>query len=233
MLVKLPEQGRPLNVFYRKCALGVDLPAQLFYDLRGLDGNFYFIYHPYRILWDNIVNEYTGKLDEERYPVVENSFKYGQLVMGHVLSNGQGIPAPEGNWHLWRYCSAINSWAHIIEIKYKDPIYMKLIVERIWLQAKYNDRYGHRSYQKMMEEADLKQRAKIQDEKQDLMNQINKANTALVGRAMYNFEHGRVKPTKPKKDIIVSGAGINKRSRITRDLTDREGGLILPDNLGD
>lgn len=232
MVLKLPNIGRP-DVRYRECELGVDLPASFIHNLRSIDDKLYPIFHPYLILWDDVVNNYIGPLEDPRYAVQENSFKAGELVMGHILSNGQGEPTEDGHWHIWRLVDAkgVPSWCHVINIDCKDPQYLNLLVKRIWLQDQYNKRYGHRGYQRMMEEADIARRAKIQDEKADLMNEISKINSAMVNRAMYNFEHGRVAPTRPKKDIIVSGAGLKKRSKITRDITDREGGLILPDDM--
>jgi hypothetical protein len=230
MIVKLPEIGRPI-IRYRQCALGIDLPAWFMYDLWSIDRAFFPIFHIHRLLWDDIVNDGSGELDNPRYPVLENSFKAGELTMGFILTDGQGRPIPDGKWHLWRLCSPVNSWAHIVPIECKDLLYLKLLVERIWLQAKYNDRYGNRGYQRMMEQLDIERRTKIQDEKQDLMGEIHKVNSAMVNRAMQNFEYGRVEPTRPKKDIIVSGAGLTKRSKITRDITDAEGGLVLPDKI--
>lgn len=228
MVLRLPRCGRPRDVRYRECALGVDLPAAFIYDLRGIDDQLYPIFHPYRILWDDMVNEYTGKLGDPRYPIVENSIRLGELVMGHVLSNGQGVPTPDGHWHLWRWCEPARAWAHVINIDCKDKLYLKLLVERLWLQAKYNDKYGHRGYQRMMEQEDIERRTKMQDEKRDLMSEIHKANSAMMNRAMDNFERGHVEATRPTKDIITSGGGLTKRAKITREITDREGGLILP-----
>jgi hypothetical protein len=233
MILKLPEYGRPRGVRYRECALGVDLPAQFIHDLRGLDQHLYPIFHPYEILYDDMVNEYVGPLEDPRYSIVENSFRLGELVMGHILSNGQGVPTPDGTWHLWRWCEPARAWAHIINIDSTDELYLQLLVKRLWLQAQHNDRYGHRGYQKLMEQADLDERERLMKEHQDLIGEINKANSAMLNRAMQNMASGKTAPTMPEKEIIVSGGGLTGAKKIVRPITDREGGLVLPDDIGD
>jgi hypothetical protein len=225
--LKLPRDMRPRNVKYRQCELGVDLPASFVHDLRGLDDCLYPVYHPYKILWDDVINEYTGELENPRYQI--NSLS-GELVFGFILTNGQGVPSPDGHWHIWRLCRD-RGWAHVINIDSKDPGYLDLLVRRLWLQDQYNQKYGFRGYQRMLEEMDLAARDKAMDEKKDLMNEIAKANSGMMARVRENFERGIVKPHNPQKEIIVSGKGINKRSKIVRPLDDAEGGLILPEDF--
>lgn len=231
MVVDLPKCGRPLDVRYHQCELGVDLPSAFMHDLWSIDSHLYPIFHPYRILWDDLVNSYTGATQDERYPITENSHRVGELVMGHVLSNGQGVPTPDGSWHIWRWCEPARAWAHIIPVESKDRTYLRLLVERLWLQAKYNDRYGHRGYQKMMEEADVDQRQKIADDKNDLMGEIHKANSGMMKRIISNYERGVVDSTNPQKESVISYTGQTNKSRTVRPLEDREGGLILPDDM--
>ena len=229
MVIRLPKKGRPLGVRYRECELGLDLPAEFIANLRGLDSQLYPVFHPYRILWDDMVNTYLGPIDDPRYPMVENSHRMGQLVMGHVLSDGAGNPTPDGTWHIWRWCEPATAWAHIINIDSRDRQYLNLLVERLWLQDQYNNKYGHRGYQRMMEEADLAQRAKIQDDKQALMDDISKANSAMLSRVRENYMSGKVDATNPQHESIISYPGQGNKSRIVRPLEDREGGLVLPD----
>lgn len=230
-ILKLPANGRPLGLRYRKCDMGVDLPAHFLHDLRSIDQHLFPIFHPYKILWDDMVNEYLGTAEDPRYSVLVNSSRAGELVMGHILTDGQDNPTMDGLWHIWRWCSPAGAWAHIVDLKCKDELYLKLLVKRLWLQDQFSSKYGHRGYQKILEDADLERRAKIQDEKASLMNDIYEANSAMVNRAKQNFEHGRVAATKPTKEIIMSGSGLSNRSKITRELTDKEGGLILPDSF--
>ncbi len=229
MNLNLPERGRPRGVRYRKCDLGVDLPSDFVHELKSLDSNLYPVFHPYRMLWDSIVNDYSGPLDDPRYQI---EYKYGELNFGFVLTNGQGRPSPDGSWHIWRWCEP-HGWAHVINIDSKDRQYLDLLVKRLWLQDRYHSRYGHRGYQKLLEEADIEQREKQQLDKQDLMNEIGKTNSAMLGRCAENMARGLTKPTNPTKDIIFSAAGVNNKSKIVRSLSDREGGLVLPEGLGE
>lgn len=225
----LPNDLRPRHARYKHCELGVDLPSSFVHDIQGLDECLFPVFHPYRILWDDITNEYAGPLDDPRYTINVNT---GQMVFGFVLTNGQGEPSPDGTWHLWRLCRD-RGWAHVINIDSKDPGYLNLLVRRLWLQDTYNKKYGFRGYQRLMEEADLKKRADEQDSKQELMDEIHEVNSAMLTRARQNFEYGRTAPTNPMKETIMSGGGLTNHSKIIRPMEDREGGLILPDGLGE
>lgn len=231
MKLRLPEKGLPVGMPYKVCEMGVDLSAHFLHDLRSLDDQLYVIWHPYQILWDDMVNDYTGSLEDPRYYIGVNSARAGELVMGHILTNGQDIPTPDGNWHVWRWCEPASAWAHVIAIESKDQMYQQLLIRRLWLQARYNDRYGHRGYQNMMEQADLDERAKMQADKVDLMNDISKANQSMMSRVRDNFEHGRTDPTNPMKETITSYAGQLNKSKTVRPLTDKEGGIDLPEDI--
>ena len=232
-VLRLPNKGRPFGVRYRTCDLGVDLPGHFVQDLKGLDKHLYPIFHPYKILWDDMVNEYLGTNNDPRYSVLLNSSRAGELIMGHILTNGQDVPSPDGSWHIWRWCEPAGAWAHIVNIECKDELYLRLLVKRLWLQDQFLNKYGNHGYQKQLEEADMERRDKMHKEKAELMNDIYDANSAMVNRAMQNFKYGRTAATRPTKDIIMSGSGISKRSKITREITDREGGIILPPGVSE
>lgn len=233
MKLKLPKKGRPVGAHYRKCEMGVDLSAQFLTDLQGLDKDLYPIFHPYKILWDDFVNDYVGELEDPRYEIGINSGRAGELVMGHILTNGQDQPTEDGNWHIWRWSEPASAWSHVIAVESREEQYLRLLVKRLHLQATYNDKYGNRGYQKMMEEMDIEQREKAADEKADLLNEVNKANSNMMNRAMENMRSGRTAPTNPVKETIMSGAGLNNKSRMVRPLEDREGGLVLPPGYGE
>lgn len=228
MQIKLPESGRPRDVYYRKCDLGLDLPSMFVHRLKTIDRNLYPVFHPYKMLWDNLINDYAGELEDPRMQV---NYNYGQLNFGFVLTDGQGAPVPDGTWHVWRWCEP-HGWAHIINIDCKDREYLNLLIERLWLQAQYNDKYGS-GYQKKLDEADEAMREKMKADRADLMNEISKANSGMLNRAAENFARGVVAPHNPKKEIITSYSGQGNRTKIERPLTDREGGLILPDGYGE
>jgi hypothetical protein len=203
----------------------VDLPAEFIHELQGIDEHFYPVWHPHQMLWDSIINEYSGNLEDPRFEI---HYKHSELNFGFVLTDGSGAPLPDGEWHIWRLCRP-HGWAHIIKVESKERSYCNLLAKRLWLQAQYNDRYGHTGYSRMLEEMQLADRQKAQDDKQDLMNEIQKTNSSMLNRVAQNFESGRTKPTNPTKEIITSYPGQTNKSKIIRPLDDKEGGLILPD----
>ena len=225
MYLKLPEKGRPRHVTYKKCELGIDLPAGFMARIKSIDKDIYPVFHRYRILWDSIVNEYSGPLDDPRYQIKQ---EYSELNFGFVLTDGKGQPAPDGHWNLWRWCEP-HGWAHIINIDSRDPEYLNFLVERIWLQAQFNDQYG-RGYQRKLEEADLERRDKLMADRDDMMKEISKANSGMLNRAAENLGRGITQATNPTKEIITSFSGQTNKSKIVRPITDREGGLVLPED---
>jgi len=229
-VLKLPEEHRPTGVYYRKCGIGVDLPAAFISELRGLDEHLYPVYHAHQLLWDNIINDYSGSLEDPRY-VIEP--KYGDLNFGFVLTDPQGRPRDDGHWHIWRLCRGYG-WAHVVKLEVNDdPIYLSLVVKSLWLQDQHMKKYKFRGYSKYLEDLDIARRHKMIEEGRDLQNEIGKTNSTIMSRVMDNFSRKITAPTRPKKDIIVSGAGLSNRSKITREITDREGGLILPPGYGE
>jgi hypothetical protein len=225
----LPEELRPKGVRYRQCEIGVDLPGDFLTSLRGIDEHLYPVFHPYRILWDSIINGDAGELEDPRFQI---HVKYGELNFGHVLTDGDGCPTPDGTWHIWRLCRP-HGWAHVINIDSTDRLYLDLLCKRLWLQATYNDKYGHKGYTKLLEQMDLEKREKEASEKQDLFNEISKTNSAMMSRAMDNYSRGVVKATNPQKESIINYPGQVNHSKTVRPLSDKEGGLILPPGFGD
>lgn len=228
-VLKLPEKHRPTGVRYKKCALGVDLPASFVKDVQAFDNDIYPVFHRYRLLWDNVISDASGTLEDPRMTIEQ---KYGELNFGFVLTDGDGAPLQEGSWHLWRLCHGYG-WAHIIKLESKDPLYLNLVLKNLWLQDKFNRKFRNRGYSRYLESLDIEERHKKIEEQRDLMNEIAKANRAMVSRAMDNFGRKITKPTNPEKETIMSGAGISHRSKLIRPATDREGGLILPPGYGD
>jgi hypothetical protein len=72
----------------------------------------------------------------------------------------------------------------------------------------------------------------IQEKKQSDAEYLNQAvqeeNAWLLRRAMDNFDRGVTKPTNPEKEQIISYPGQSHRSRVSRPITDEEGGLVVP-----
>jgi len=118
----------------------------------------------------------------------------------------------------------------VINIDSTDQGYLNLLSKRLWLQAQYNDRYGHRGYRDYLEQAGLEERTKQQDEKADLMQEITKTNSGMMARVKENFERGITAPTNPTKESIMSFPGQKSHDRLVRPLDDSEGGIIVPEN---
>lgn len=228
-VLKLPEEHRPTGVFYKKCALGVDLSASFVGELRGLDEHLYPVWHQHKLLWDNVINDVAGAIEDPRYTIES---KFGELNFGFVLTDGKGRPRDDGHWHVWRLCRGYG-WAHVVKLESNtDQVYLNLVVRSLYLQDRFNTKYRGRGYSKYLEGLDIQKRHKEVEAARGLQGDIMKANSAIMGRVMENFSRNVTAPTRPTKDVIMSGAGISKRARITREITDREGGLILPDNFG-
>jgi len=223
--VSLPEQLRPRGVSYKKFAPGLDFPCWFFDSLKTIDKDFHLIYHPYKVLWDDIINEYSGGTEDPRYQV---NFDHGELNFGWVLTDGEGRPREDGSWHLWRLCWP-HGWAHIVEIQSKEIEYLFLLVNRLSLQAAFTERYGHKAWSRQVEEETTKATEKHQEDQQDLFNAVQKENKWLMDKAAENFERGKTKPTNPQKEQVMSYAGQTHRSRVSRPMTDEEGGLVIPD----
>jgi hypothetical protein len=226
-LVKLPAVLRPRNVYYKKCALGIDLPSWFVNELQGIDSKLYPIYHKYSTLYEHTVaNDYEGELADPRYAI--NS-KYGHLNMGFLPTDGQGAPQLEGRWHVWRLCDP-HGWSHVFCCQSNsDVLYLQRFLRLLYLQGQYNEKYRGKGYSMMLDALDAKERHAKMDEKREAFMALQDANQALVNRVKQNYLSGLYNKPLPKKDIIFSGMGLSKRSKITRDLedTDKESGIIL------
>jgi len=221
--LRLPQKYRP-DFPYRKCALGIDLPSEFYDELRRIDKDLYPVHHPYRVLWDSIINSDAGELEDPRYQI---NYNYSELNFGFVLTDSDGRPIEDGSWHVWRLCDPYG-WAHVIKLESREPEYLRLVVDRLYLQACWTNRYGFLSYNRLLDSVDVEHRKKLQDDRQELFEATQDENSWLMNKAMDNFARGDTAPTNPTKDSIVSYPGQVNRSRIVRPLDDEEGGLIVP-----
>lgn len=218
--MRLPNQWRPEGLAYRELKPGLDLPAWFIDDIRSVDPNLYFVWHPYRIMtYEDIMNQYSGSIEDPRFTI-------GDQGWGFVLTGPNKEPLPEERWHCWRLCET--GWAHIFDVKYKIPSYLKQLRDRLHLQKTLTDKGGAKAYIKYLREERDRLDEQDQADETQLFGDVQDENSWLMKKAMSNFERGVTDPTRPQKDVIVSGPW-SKRSKITRDITDEEGGLILPD----
>src|SRR5574337_1381772 len=145
--MKLPEIYRPKNVRYKHCIPGLDFSSSFLDNLKAIDRDFHLVWHPYRTIWDPIINESFGSIDDPRF-VVQNFDN--QLVFGFVERNPKDwSPMPDNSWHIWRLAYP-NGWAHILKIESKHPEYLKLILDKLYTQKVHTDRYGLSSYSKIV-----------------------------------------------------------------------------------
>lgn len=222
----LPDKYRPKGLHFRDFRPGHDLPYQFHLDIKAIDPKLYFVWHPYQVLYDMIMNQYTGSMEDPRFVIEE---QYGQEVWGWITTDAKGKPIVDEHWHIWRLCDPYG-WAHVCNIASDHPDYLKLLVNRLHLQATIQAKEGDLAYSRKMREEEESAREKKQQEEAELLDAVQKENSWLLRRAMDNFESGKVAPTKPTKEIITSYRGQENKGRIEREITDEEGGLILPDS---
>jgi hypothetical protein len=225
MYVELPDCLRAAGS-YRRCDIGIDFPSGFYEDLKAIDGGFYLVWHPYSIMWEDIVaNQYEGPLDDPRNAI---HFEHGHLNFGYVTKNAtDDSPAEDNSWHLWRL-SWPHGWAHVLKMASTHPNYLALVLSRLRLQVVWHEKYGLKSYQRLLAESDGARREELIQDQSEMLNAWQDENGWLIRRVKDNFSSGRVKPTNPQKERIMSFPGQGKRSRLIVPLSDEDAGLRIP-----
>lgn len=222
----LPNIFRP-GSFVRTPQLGVDLPTWFFEGLKGLDENLFVIWHPFRVLWDDVMNHYAGPLDDPRNTIHVDPRTGEQEIWGWLLTDGQGAPIPECKWHVWRLCGD-RGWAHIFPINDISSDHLKHYLDRIHLRTQIMGKYGIKGWQRFeREEQALAHEARQQAHRNEFSDVMNE-NKSMIRVAVENMERGIVDSSNPTKEIIRSYAGQKHHTAIHRPLTDREGGFFTP-----
>lgn len=224
MGLKLPNQFRPSGLIYKQLHPGVDLPAWFVNGIKAVDPDFHFVWHKHRVMYDDVMNQYTGSLDDPRFTISNDGW-------GFVLTDANGEPVPEFRWHCWRLGAV--GWFHIFDVKYTQPEYLERLIVRLGMQKTITERYGLKAYIHFLREERELMDAAAQGDHDQLFKDVQHENKWLMDKAMENFKSGNTAPTNPTKDIISSYKGQTKRGKITRGITDKEGGLILPDEWRD
>ncbi len=210
----------------RELHVGVDLPVWFISDLKAIDKRFVFVYHKWRLIWDDVMNGHTGSIDDPRFCIGEFQ---GRECWGWPLRDNEGNPVPDERWHLWRFAPDYG-WSHIIDVDSYDPDHLKRIVgtihEHSIMSAMGAKRYA--AWKQSQEEVKEEKRIELAGDKFDF---LEKENRKLTRDAMENFEFGRTAPTNPTKDIIISYPGQKNRSRIVRPLDDKDAGLTTWEDL--
>ena len=222
-MVQLESRMRPRGINYRRFAPGLDLPSWFYYGLKAVDNDFHLVYHPYEVMWETIINQYEGELEDPRLTIHR---QFGEMVFGHVFTHGiTGVPTPDHSWHIWRYCDP-HGWAHILKIESGHGHYLKLALNRIYLQGRFTDRYGARAWTHKLGDDEDARTVKMQDDKEEIFQAVNDENSWLLDKAADNFSRGFTQPTNPQKEMIFSTPGVMKRTKTSRPLSDEEGGLV-------
>jgi hypothetical protein len=222
----LPKDLRPRVGRVRTPTRGLELPSWFLDDLRGIDENTYVIWHPYKVIWDDVMNEYEGDLEDPRFCIHE---EYGETNWGWVTTNNKGEPDPDCSWHLWRLARP-RGWCHVLQLEDLSQQYLRLVLRRLHLQASYSDRYGHLAYNRYRDEESAAMREQRMNAHQEMMGAVQEENEWLVRKAMDNFDRGHVKPTNPQIEQVISYPGQTHRSTVKRPMTDEDGGLIVPNS---
>jgi hypothetical protein len=178
-------------------------------------------------MWDNIMNQYEGELEDPRFTIHR---EYGEENWGFVLTDGDKAPIPEHAWHVWRLCDP-HGYAHIVKIEDKHPMYLGLLTKRLHMQAAFKDRYGDIAWNRQIQEGQEGEQAKAIDAKQEMFEAVQDENKWLTRNAMENFSRNKVKPTNPKTGQIISYPGQKDRSTIERPLEDDDVDLKTIDDL--
>lgn len=225
----LPREFRP-GLRVRKLEPGLHLPCWFIDGIKGIDENLHFVWHPYKVLYDDIINADVGSLEDPRYYIGRYPGLGEQEIWGHPLKNRDGSPARDDAWHIWRLCRPYG-WAHVMRIDETHDRWLKFCLSRLYLSDQISSKYGHRAWNLYQREEQLVARQNKIDDVNQLLMDTTKENKWLMKQAMENFERGIIAPTNPTRDVIRSYTGQTNHSRMERPLTDKEGGLILPHEL--
>lgn len=229
MKYELPGTLRRKNGQYKVLETGVGghLPAWFVEGVKAVDKDLHLVWHPYELIYDDIMNVYEGEEAEGRFSINEVN---GQQVWGWPLKEANSDrPLPNNKWHAWRLCYPYG-WAHVAVIEDTHEEYLQLLLRRLHRQATISDSYGNKAYiRATMEEKEQIEQAR-QKQADELFNDVQAENAWLMRRAMESFDRGETKPTNPQMEKIISYPGQKNHSKIIRPLTDTEGGLVLPDS---
>ena len=221
----LPQDFRPRGLQHRILVPGLHLPAEFIQDIRGIDDTLYFVWHPFEVLYEDIMTHCTGKADDPRWCINES---FGQEIWGCPLTLPDSSPKPDGTWHIWQLYRNVG-WLHVSNIASTEPEHLNRIVNRLGREKFFKARYGAMEWNHKMRKDDEDREARLQDAKDQQFRDIQGENKWLTRKAMENLERGVTAPSRPTKDIITSFAGQTNRSKMTREITDKEGGLVLPE----
>lgn len=223
----LPRRHRPEGGYVRTPIPGLDLPAGFLDDIHAIDPRLWVIHHPFRVEWDPTMNCYSGSIEDPRFNIHIEDEKYGKTELwGWVLLNPDNSPIEDDSWHIWQESPV--GYHHVCQIASTDPDYLKLLAYRLHLQGRLVDVYGKKVYARKLSEEFRERQEKEKAELREYEMAVHKENDWLLKKAIDNMERGKINPTNPQKESIVSYSGQGYRSRVSRPLEDHEGGIVTP-----
>ena len=225
--MKLPSTLRPSNSDARECIAGKDLPSWFMDDLKSIDEKLYLVYHPFALIWDDVINQYTGSLEDPRFCIHR---EHGEEVWGFVTTNGSGEPIPEGAWHVWRLAEP-RGWCHVVRVDSKNAEYLRLMINRLHLQANFRDRYGDIAWNRKTRDEDEEAKRQAQDAHQEGFEAVQEENSWLTRNARDNMSRGITAPSNPMTGSIVSYPGQKNHTATNRPLRDEDVGLKSIEDL--
>ena len=217
----LPPDLRPEGLQHRILVPGLHLPADFIQEIKGIDDHLHFVFHPYRVQYDDLMNKYYGSLEDPRWTIHE---EHGEEVWGWIMTMPNGAPIPDMTWHIWQLKLDVG-WSHVANLPEVSNSTLNTIVNRLGREKVYKAKYGSLAWNQLKRKEDEEREAKAKDAQDQRFADIQRENSWLTRKAMENLDRGITAPTRPEKDIIMSGAGITNRSKIVRPITDKEGGL--------
>ena len=197
------------------------MPSWFMDDLKALDTKLYIVWHPFSMIWDDMMNQYEGELEDPRFTIHR---EHGEEVWGFVTTNGRGEPTPECAWHVWRLCEP-HGWAHIVRIDSKHQEYLSLMVNRLHIQAEFRNKYGDIAWNRNTRFEDEEAQRKAQDDHQEAFEAVQEENLWLTRNARENMSRGITAPTNPTIEKIISYPGQKNRTATSRPLEDADVGL--------
>jgi hypothetical protein len=190
-------------------------------NLKSIDEKLYIVFHPFAMIWDDMMNQYEGELEDPRFTIHR---EHGEECWGFVTTYGDGAPIPEGAWHVWRLCEP-HGWAHVVRVDSKEGDYLQFLVHRLQTQAQFRERYGDIAWNRHIDaEQTLAQQAE-QDAHQEGFEAVQEENSWLTKKARDNMARGIMAPTNPTVEKIVSYAGQKNHTATSRPLEDADVGL--------
>jgi hypothetical protein len=196
-------------------------------DLKSIDEKLYLVYHPFAMIWDDMMNQYEGELLDPRFTIHR---EHGEECWGFVTTDGGGAPIPECAWHVWRLCEP-HGWAHVVRVESRHDQYLGLMVKRLHIQKTFRERYGDIAWNRNTRDEQEEAQKARQDAQQEGFEAVQEENAWLMKNARDNMSRGITAPTNPMIEKIVSYAGQTNKSRTSRPLDDSDVGLKSIEDL--